>query len=434
MTVRQFENERSFSIELEDRCSILFKMHGNFSNVLFLKEGKVAEIFRNHLQSDFEITPEKLDRTIDFGQGNFEKNIGQLPAAYYTLGKIVFDYLEKQDFAALGIEDQWRLFKKTWSLLENPIYYLMERKGQLVFSLLPFEKIIREFTDPIEALNSFSDRFIHDHVFYQEKSSILNQLLVKVKGSKNYFKKNSIKLTELVNDHHCQRWADLIMANMHKIKLGQDKIVVPDFYDQSDVTIKLKKELNPQQNAEVFYRKAKNQHIEINKLKEALTQKENEIAHLQEVFERIEEVVDLKTLRKASVDLGLIKKDQLQFENLPYHEFEFKGFKILVGRNAEANDKLTLKYSYKEDLWLHAKDVAGSHVLIKYQSGKKFPKEVIEYAAGLAAYNSKRKSESFCPVAFTSKKYVRKRKGDPAGMVVVEKEEVILVKPLLVNG
>jgi len=131
------------------------------------------------------------------------------------------------------------------------------------------------------------------------------------------------------------------------------------------------------------------------------------------------------------MDAGLDKKKQGQVENLPFHEFEFKGYKILVGRNAEANDKLTLKYSYKDDLWLHAKDVAGSHVLIKYQSGKNFPKDVIEYAAGLAAYNSKRKNESLCPVAFTQKKYVRKRKGDPAGMVVIEREEVILVAPVV---
>jgi predicted ribosome quality control (RQC) complex YloA/Tae2 family protein len=90
---------------------------------------------------------------------------------------------------------------------------------------------------------------------------------------------------------------------------------------------------------------------------------------------------------------------------------------------------LTQKYSFKDDLWLHAKDVAGSHVLIKYQSGKNFPKEVIERAAQLAAWNSKRKNENLCPVAFTFKKFVRKRKGDPAGTVVVEREEVILVEP-----
>ena len=103
------------------------------------------------------------------------------------------------------------------------------------------------------------------------------------------------------------------------------------------------------------------------------------------------------------------------------------GFRIWVGRNAQDNDVLTFRHSYKEDLWLHAKDVPGSHVLVKFQAGKKFPKDVIERAGQLAAYNSKRKTETLCPVSVTPKKFVRKRKGDPAGMVVVEKEEVILV-------
>ncbi len=97
--------------------------------------------------------------------------------------------------------------------------------------------------------------------------------------------------------------------------------------------------------------------------------------------------------------------------------------------NAQRNDELTLKYAYKEDLWLHAKDVPGSHVIIKHQSGKNFPKDVIERAAQLAAYYSKRKTDTLCPVAVTPKKYVRKRKGDPAGMVVVEREEVVMVEP-----
>ena len=116
---------------------------------------------------------------------------------------------------------------------------------------------------------------------------------------------------------------------------------------------------------------------------------------------------------------------------MPYHEFEYHGFKIWVGKNAVSNDQLTFKHSYKEDLWLHVRDVAGSHVIIKYQSGKPFPKNVIERAAQLAAYNSKRKNDSLCPVAYTPRKYVRKRKGDPAGAVIVEREEVIMVEPKL---
>lgn len=427
--VKQFENERSFSLELEGNHSLLFKMHGNFSNALLLKENRVTDIFRNHLQTDFEIIAETLDRFIDFSKANFIRNSTQLSTTYFTLGKIVWDYFQERNFDLLEIEEKWTLFQQTLNELEQPDFYLIERNGKLTFSLLPFAKVESTFSDPILALTTFSERFIRDRQFYQEKSAVLHQLQTKLKGSENYLKKNWQKLNELINDQHYQLWADLIMAHLNEIKLGQENIVLSSFYDGSNVEIKLKKELNAQKNAEVFYRKAKNQQIEIDKLKEALAQKEKEIIQLKMSSETMEGIADLKTLRKNTQDLGLSKKEQAQFENLPYHEFEFKGYKILVGRNAEANDKLTLKYSYKEDLWLHAKDVAGSHVLIKYQSGKNFPKEVIEFAAGLAAYNSKRKNESLCPVAFTQKKFVRKRKGDPAGMVVLEREEVILVEP-----
>jgi predicted ribosome quality control (RQC) complex YloA/Tae2 family protein len=124
-----------------------------------------------------------------------------------------------------------------------------------------------------------------------------------------------------------------------------------------------------------------------------------------------------------------VHKKEKQEIVLPYHAVEFNGYHIWIGKNAKANDILTLKYAFKEDLWLHAKDVPGSHVVIKYKAGKNFPKDVIERGAQLAAYYSKRKNETLCPVAVTSKKFVRKRKGDPAGAVVVEREEVIMVEP-----
>jgi len=433
VSVRQFENERSFSLELEGKLSLIFKMHNHFANVLFLKDGVVEEIFRNHLQADYEITPGNLNRIIDFSREFLLQNSAPWNSVYFTFGKWVWDYLEERDFSRLPGESQWRLFEQTLQLLENPRYYLIEGKGKLVFSLLPQATIIREHTDPILAINEFSDRLTQDQVFHAAKGIALHQLHTRLKGSESYFKKSTQKLNELINDHHYQLWGDLIMANLHQIRPGQEKISLANFYDDSSVEIKLKKDLNPQRNAEVFYRKAKNQQIEINKLKEATRQKEVEINKLKEWTASCERVSDLKELREIAAQAGLDKIKPGQVGNLPFHEFECKGFKILVGRNAGANDQLTLKYSYKDDLWLHAKDVAGSHVLIKYQSGKNFPKDVIEYAARLAAYNSKRKNESLCPVAYTLKKYVRKRKGDPPGAVVVEREEVILVEPLVVD-
>ncbi len=87
------------------------------------------------------------------------------------------------------------------------------------------------------------------------------------------------------------------------------------------------------------------------------------------------------------------------------------------------------EFTWKDDLWLHAKDLAGSHVVIKYQSGRNFPQQVKEKAAQLAAWNSKGKNNSMCPVTITPRKFVRKPKGAPPGEVIVEKENVIIVEP-----
>ncbi len=166
-------------------------------------------------------------------------------------------------------------------------------------------------------MNEFSDRLIRDQIFYHEKSRALYQLHTRLKGSENYFKAKKLKLSELTDDHHYQNWGDLLMANMHLIRPGQEKISLPSFYDRNLVEIKLKKELNPQRNAEIFYRKAKNQQIEIDKVKESIGQKEKEIATLKSWIQSCEGITELKELRKITQDAAIDKKDRGQPENLP---------------------------------------------------------------------------------------------------------------------
>ncbi len=430
--IRQFKNERCFSIDLEENYSLLFKMHGNRANIVLFKQNEPKEIFRNHLDADFQITLSELDRKVDSSKEGFLNNIASLPQAYFTLGKPVWEYLNQKDFQTAGIETKWDLFEETLQLLNNPLYYILEKDNKLILSLLPYGKIIKQFTDPIKVINEFFQLYSQTQAFYSEKIIALRPLREQEKNAGSYISKNQLKLQELLSDQHYQAWGDLVMANLHRIKTGEEKVLVENFYDENKpLEIKLKRDLSPQKNAEVFYRKGKNQHIEIQKLKEAIIRKEIELEKTKLLISEIESSTDIKELRVTSTDPEKISKKKGTKVALPFHEFEFKGYKIWVGRNAECNDKLTLKHSYKEDLWLHAKDVAGSHVIIKHQSGKNFPKDVIERAAELAAYNSKRKTDSLCPVIVTPKKYVRKRKGDPAGAVVVEREDVIMVEPKL---
>lgn len=428
-TIIQHENERSFSILLEGDYSLLFKMHGNRSNVVLFQGSQAIRLFRNHLESDMDIKLSALHRVIVWDQQSFNQHRTNLSSLYFTFGKWVWAWLKERNFSSMDAEAQWRELNVLRSHLEKPSYFLIQHQGKLIFSLLPFGEIINKFDDPIEAINEFFHTYSVADTLHSEKALICKQLTDQIKAGKNYIEKNTKKLNELRNDNHYQLWGDLVMAHMHEMKTGMEKVQLNNFYDNSVVEIKLKKELNPQKNAEVFYRKAKNKQIEIDKLINAIAQKEQEIINYKTALQSLEAMENLKSLRR-NVSTDTIGS-KLHDKSLPYHEFEYQGFKIWVGKNALSNDQLTLKHSYKEDLWLHARDVAGSHVIIKYQSGKPFPKTVIERAAQLAAYNSKRRTETLCPVAYTPRKYVRKRKGDPAGTVIVEREVVIMVEPKL---
>lgn len=430
--VHQFENERAFSILLEDDFQLIFKMHGNRANVLLTEKGSVREIFKNQLEADFEIDLTQLNRQIDWSRNAFDAHIHNLSSLYFTFGKEVWQYLNEQNFEKASSDEKWNLIQDTLTKLTNPEFYILEKNNKLIFSLLPFGEVSKKYTNPFEAITTFFNRSISESAFASEKNAALKQFQEKLSAAKSYTEKNQQKLAELENDHHYQQWGDLLMANLHQIKTGDKKAVMENFYNENrPIEIKLKKELSAQKNAEVFYRKGKNQQIEIQKLKEAIDKKEKEITKLEKTIMETEAVEELKSLRKQTDTSALQTQREKEALTLPFHEFEFKGYKIWVGKNAESNDKLTLKYSFKDDLWLHVKDVPGSHVLIKHQAGKNFPKDVIERAAELAAYNSKRKTESLCAVIYTPKKFVRKRKGDPAGAMVVEKEDVILVEPRL---
>jgi predicted ribosome quality control (RQC) complex YloA/Tae2 family protein len=426
--VHQYNNERSFSIKLTDGHSLLFKMHGNRSNCILFENDVVTRVFNQSIEPDFNLQQSTLDRQIDWSLEEFLKNRDRLEAHYFTFGKVIWKYLKKHGFERQSPEEQWSAIQDVLKLLEAPTYYIVELE-KITLSLLPFSTVLKEFAEPIEALNHFYTAYTQEEGLSAEKNSTLSRLKANLRSSENNYKKSIDRLKTLQNSNNYKIWADLIMANLHAIGEKRSKVTLQNFYDENrPIDIPLKEGLSPQKNAEIFYSKAKKQQMEVAILQRALSKKEQEIGVLKEQLQDLQTIHDIKTLRAFISGLGLKEKVQTE-ERLPFHEFEFNGFRILVGKNARSNDTLTLRYAVKDDLWLHAKDVSGSHVVIKHQAGKKIGKDVIERAAQLAAYYSKRKNETLCPVVVTPRKFVRKRKGDPAGMVVVEKEDTILVEP-----
>ncbi|MBX3263773.1 MAG: DUF814 domain-containing protein [Labilithrix sp.] len=112
------------------------------------------------------------------------------------------------------------------------------------------------------------------------------------------------------------------------------------------------------------------------------------------------------------------------------------GKRILVGKGAADNDALTLRVARPHDLWLHAKDRVGAHVIVQLDKGRTCPAEDLVDAAHLAAHFSDAREEKVVDVQHTDRRYLRKPKGSPAGFVVVDREKVLVlrVEPELLRG
>ncbi len=429
MGIYQYDNERSFHLDFEHDTKVLFKMHGNRSNVLLMRDGKITSLFRTRLRADLTLIPSQLDRHIDWSYEYFVEHRHAPREVYVTFGKIVWRYLEERNFSSLPVEAQWKEFLAVRTQLEQGVFYVTMIDGAPFLSLIPYGEIAATFRDPVAALNSFYRSFMQLGAFVAEKKRLLTGLEQQLARLDGWLEDSRRRLEAVRRDDRYRSWADIIMANLDKISAGASAVILEDFYhDNAPIEIKLNPGLSAQKNAEVYYRKARNQSIDASHLTRLIEDRESQRAAMESARMQASEAKDLKAVRRLS-GAPSVSSRKKEGGTLPYIEHQLMGYRILVGRNAQANDQLLQQFTSKDDLWLHARDVSGSHVIVKHQAGKKFPTPVIERAAQLAAFHSKRKNESLCPVIVTPRKYVRKRKGDPAGVVAVDREEVIMVAP-----
>jgi len=427
LKVEALSNDRSLTIVLEDNFTILFKMYGGRSNVVVFEEDEVIDLFHKKLQNDWELHLSQIPKYIEQTKENFALEQGNIKKIYPTFDKTLLAQI-----TATEIDQKWEQIQHLLQTITSRRFYVGLHEGLPALHLLPtFILEPKEYTSALEALNAYYFAYARLSHFEKERQQATKALQKVIEKTKNYVEKTYQKMDEISDSHDLEKIGHIIMANLHQIPEKADKVVLHNFYTQKDITIKLKTEYNPQKNAEWYYKKSKNQKIEIAKLEENLQARELHLTMLQNHLQPIESLENLRDLRNYLKENTLDFQDEKQANTIPFKSYDIEGFTVLVGRNAQNNDLLTQKYAYKEDLWLHAKDVSGSHVVIKYQSGKVFPKTVIEKAAQLAAYFSKRRNETLCPVIVTPKKFVRKTKDLDFGQVIVEKETVVMVEPTL---
>lgn len=424
----QIDNDRSFYFKFRDSYKLLFKMHGNRSNIILIQGQEVIELFKHKLKQDYHIKLDKLVGHFSFDKGAFKALQGNWVKLIPTLGKSFASYFKERNYEALGLDEKYRCLIDLLDYLKHPDFYIHNEKHALPrLSLYRIHPQDEKMESPVDAINTFYNKYIYTYQIEKEKSELRNSITAGIRKGESYILNSISKLKKLQLTTNYKHIGDLIMANLHQIKPHDQDIVVTDFYSGKPVKIQLKSTLSPQLNAEKYYKKAKNQRIEIETLINNIKQKKAEIDDLKFEVNELEKLTEVKQLRKK-------KKLEVKTEDPPYHVAYFMNYEIQIGKNAVKNEQLTFNYAKKDDLFLHVKDMPGSHVIIKKKSNQNIPQAVIEKAAAFAAYYSKNKSKGLCSVLYTPKKYVRKAKGKPAGTVLVQREKVLLVIPENIKG
>lgn len=232
-------------------------------------------------------------------------------------------------------------------------------------------------------------------------------------------------------------WGDLISANMYRIQKGDLSIQLENFYEEGCplTTIELDARKTPSQNAQYYYSEYKKRVTAEEKLAQQIEKGEDELKYLDSVFDaltRAESENDIIQLRLELREQGYIKSGVSKAKPpkaLPPIEYRSSdGFTILVGRNNCQNDKLSLKFAEKSDLWLHTQTITGSHVIVVTE-GETPPDRTIEEAAIIAAVNSRGRNSDLVPVDYCLAKFVRKPAGAKPGKVIFTNYKTAFVKP-----
>ncbi len=430
-----FDNERAFGIHLLGDFVLVFKLFGNRSNLILFRDGDYQEQFQNRLKKDEEIILSGLDRKIDQSYEAFLANDAEAFALFPTLGKEAWAHVKARGYEEQTAKARWDLLQEVLTEFEDPSFFIVSESKGVFLHLLPVSgELLWEGKDPIEALNRLYAYHYSIGEFNREKFQVLAAIQKAILKTQNYLADIRNQRVRLDAKVPFEEVGHILMANLHAIPAGQKEVELYDFYRDKPIRISLNSSLSPAQNAENYYRKSKNFSKELAHWQSNLDRKEQA---LEDLFTQESQVQMAETRKQLKPFLKLLSQQSPTVAapaEIPFKEFAVDGWVIWVGKSAKNNDLLTLKYAKKFDLWLHARDVAGSHVIIRNPNQQKVPDYVIEKAAGLAAYFSKRQHDTLCPVIVTPKKYVRKTRDLLAGQVIVDREEsVVLVAPALID-
>ena len=425
--------------------------------------GKASNIF---LTSKNKILSALYFTSIDVG------NRVIMTGAKYTLPfeekKISPIYLEAENFPfetesfmekiegvgrafALECSQDYDTFKKYLSSYKPVMYEILNRgKIQKVLTYNEFSEFSQKENKNLESenkngkkyfetlndgLNAYFKTTITSNVISEKKKNLLKYVDSQIKKFKKIEKNIKVDLKKNENFENYKNIGDILAANMHQIKYGMKKVTVFDFYNNQEVMINLDPLLSPNDNLNFYYNKYNKGKRTISALNSRFLDIQNEIRYFEEIKMFIEKENDFIGIEEIENELNLANngnksKNKIRLNKPKKREllsFDYKGFQIFVGRNNKENEEISFSKGQPNDIWMHIKDIPGSHVLI-LRNNQEVPDDVLLHAANLACEYSKAKEGDKVTVDYCERKFVKKIKNSKPGNVIYTNFHTLLIE------
>ncbi|MDZ7718899.1 MAG: NFACT RNA binding domain-containing protein [Balneolaceae bacterium] len=433
------ENDRFITITFDNEYSLMFQIFGNTPNIFLIRDNTIIESFKS--PDDFEgqtpPEPRKASPTKTPSEDDSAKRVITKLDPKFPRHLIPF------------IIDEYGLEKKTVPEIKEVVNTLIEAmlnrpefrvldNGNLC--LIPEDLLPAENLEVFENINSAIRHAYYKASNERRLESRRQSIKPKIDRIINKYESTIEQLKHadkgLKRADKYERYGHILMAHAHEKNEFNESVTFPDLYNPDEkVQIQLKPKLSLAENAQYYYEKANKSRRNVEESKRRLGEikiKLKKLKKLQQSLNEIDKIYEFRDWYKENEDAlfkaGVLKAET-QKKKPPYRILEIDGYTIWVGKNAKSNDQLTTD-AHKEDVWMHARGVSGSHVVIRMDNHKEMPpKKTLLKAAAVAAWNSKARGSGLAPVIITKRKYVVKPKGAPAGTVRVNQEEVEMVKP-----
>ncbi|NNE45094.1 MAG: DUF814 domain-containing protein [Rhodothermales bacterium] len=457
--VRVATRDRVLSIDLADGREIRFMLFGGRSNMLLVREGLVVDAFKDAVRLRGKTAPDSRPAALVDSADRFLglARASKTPIKAVTSGFKLFDaVLAREALHRSGISKDctveealesgghlYEVAREIESQVETASSGRIYRHedGTIVFSLIELSYLegheFELFDDVDSAVRVCSRMMLREMRFSKEIGPIRKAVGDRLQKSERRLKEVRSHLARPSRADDLERYGHLLMASGRGQEQGITKLEMPDVFTEGEtVSIPLDESLSVMTNAQRYYERARSSRESRRVARERLDRASDDLEKLRRTAAALALVTDMDGLgefRKKHADVISSRGSAAAKSHVPFRRHALAGgFEVYVGRNARENDELTFGFARKFDIWMHARGVGGSHVVLRLPGRESKPgTNVMEAAASIAAYYSKARGSELVPVMYTERKYVRKVRGGDAGKVIVEREQVVIVPPAL---